>query len=125
MPTLPERLKLLRGKSQETQAQIASLLGVTERHYRLYEAGKVDPPTSKAVCLADHFDVSLDFLIGRTNRSMAEQLAHDMTMAQVTKNTAGASIGEVYRRYNVMYPGFKKMIEDDMANAPPEDDASK
>lgn len=46
---------------------MAEFLGVTERHYRLCESGKVDLPTSKLIALADYFDVSLDYLVGRSD----------------------------------------------------------
>ena len=40
---------------------------MTPRNYQDYEAGKVDPPTSKLIALADYFDVSIDYLVGRTD----------------------------------------------------------
>lgn len=46
---------------------MAELLKITPRNYQRYENGEVDPPTSKTVFLADYFDVSLDYLVGRTN----------------------------------------------------------
>ena len=58
------RLKLLRKRKSLTQATMAEHLGVTERHYRLYEAGKVDPPTSKIIKLRDFFCVSADYILG-------------------------------------------------------------
>lgn len=67
MSTFPCRLKELRKSKGETQKQVAEFLGLTERTFRQYEAGEVDPPSSKAIKLADHFDVSIDFLLGRSN----------------------------------------------------------
>jgi len=60
-------LKLLRKEKNLTQKQLAELLGLTERQYQRYEAGTVDPPISKVVWLANYFDVSLDYLTGRTD----------------------------------------------------------
>jgi transcriptional regulator with XRE-family HTH domain len=62
-----ERLKELRKSHNKLQKEMARLLNVTERHYRLCEAGKVDIPTSKLIALADYFDVSLDYLTGRSD----------------------------------------------------------
>lgn len=62
-----ERLKQLRTDNKKLQKDLASLLGVTDRHYRLCESGKVDIPTSKLIALADYFDVSLDYLVGRSD----------------------------------------------------------
>jgi len=35
----------------------------------LYERGKRDPDSAKLILLADFFDVSLDYLLGRTDQS--------------------------------------------------------
>lgn len=67
MPIFCERLKTLRNKNNLLQKQLAELLEVSERQYRSYEAGKVDPPTSKTIKLADYFGVSVDYLLGRTD----------------------------------------------------------
>jgi len=67
MATFSDRLKELRTAKGETQKQIASLLGIAERNYRRYEAGDVDPIASNATLLADHFDVSIDYLLGRSD----------------------------------------------------------
>lgn len=68
--TFSERLKSLRKASGKTQKQMGEMLGLTERTFRQYEAGEVDPPSSKLRKLADFFDVSTDYLLGRTNYSM-------------------------------------------------------
>ena len=47
----------------------SALLGITERHYRLCESGGVDLPTSKITTLANFFNVSIDFIVGRTENS--------------------------------------------------------
>ena len=67
MIILSDRLKKLRKNKKVYQKNVSELLGVTERHYRKYEAGTIDPPTSKTVLLADYFDVSVDYLVGRTD----------------------------------------------------------
>lgn len=61
------RLKELRIAKNQRQKDIAAFLGVTERHYQLMEAGGVDLPSSKLIALADYFDVSLDYLVGRSD----------------------------------------------------------
>ncbi len=65
MPTFADRLRELRAGTGETQKQIADLLSIAERNYRRYEAGEVDPTASNACKLADHYDVSVDYLLGR------------------------------------------------------------
>jgi transcriptional regulator with XRE-family HTH domain len=62
-----KRLKELRKEKCVYQKDIADLLGLTDRNYRRYEMGEVDPPTSKTIMLADYFDVSVDYLVGRSD----------------------------------------------------------
>lgn len=65
MSTLGERLKLLRGIKGLKQTDMASLLNVTTRNYQEYEYNKVNPPLPMLIVLADYFNVSLDYLVGR------------------------------------------------------------
>ena len=67
MATFSVRLKALRIAKGETQKQIAGFLGIAERNYRRYEAGDVDPAASNVTRLADYFDVSTDYLLGRSD----------------------------------------------------------
>ena len=65
MTSFGNRLRELRKEKGKLQKDIAALLGVTERHYREYEAGRVDAPLSNVMLLADYFNVSIDYLVGR------------------------------------------------------------
>ena len=66
MSIFTERLKKLRKDKGATQKDIANMLGLAERTYREYEAGGIDPPTSKAMKLAEYYGVSVDYLMGAT-----------------------------------------------------------
>lgn len=61
-----ERLKLLRKEKKLTQVQVAEFLKVTPRAYQYYEGGNHIPELPKLIALADFYDVSLDYLIGRS-----------------------------------------------------------
>ena len=67
MANFADRLKELRKVKGVTQRQMADLLGIAERNYQRYETGVVDPTASNATKLADFFEVSVDYLIGRVN----------------------------------------------------------
>jgi transcriptional regulator with XRE-family HTH domain len=62
-----ERLKTLRKTKKLKQADMAIFLQITTRHYQEIEYGKIDIPTTKLIALADYFDVSLDYLVGRSD----------------------------------------------------------
>lgn len=64
---LAQRLFYLRQQKKKTQADIASLLGITRQAYGYYEKGEREPDTDSLNTLANYFDVSVDYLLGRTD----------------------------------------------------------
>lgn len=62
------RLRELRKESGETQIQVGTAIGIGERHYQKFEAGDNFPNVENLCALADHFGVSLDYLMGRTDK---------------------------------------------------------
>ena len=67
MPNFSERLKYLRIKKNLTQKQLAETFNITERGYQNYEIGKSTPNFHVLIALSDYFDVSLDYLVGRSD----------------------------------------------------------
>lgn len=64
---IQERLKTLRKRKGVTQKSIADTVSITEVSYQRYEYGKVRPSLDVLIALADYFDVSLDYLVGRSD----------------------------------------------------------
>ena len=62
-----QRIRDLRDDADKTQTEIAAYLGTTAQYYGKYEKGERELPFSRAVLLANFYDVSLDYLAGRTN----------------------------------------------------------
>lgn len=60
-----EKLKFLRNKMKRTQQEVASYLGVSYQAYAGYETGRREPDNKTLSLLADYFDVSVDYLLGR------------------------------------------------------------
>lgn len=67
MATFGERLKILRKNKNLTQQQMATLFDMTERGYRSYELDKSTPHYETLIKLAEYFNVSVDYLMGRTD----------------------------------------------------------
>ncbi|MDS1004755.1 helix-turn-helix transcriptional regulator [Clostridium sporogenes] len=61
-----DRLKELREEKEMTQEELGKLLNVSRQTVSGYEAGAIEPSISNLVKLADIFNVSLDYLLGRT-----------------------------------------------------------
>lgn len=61
------RLKDLREDKDLTQNQIAQFLGMSQTGYSKYETGENDIPTQILIKLADYYNTSTDYILGRTN----------------------------------------------------------
>ncbi len=63
----PIKLKDLREKAGLKQTQMADMMGVVDRQYQRYERGEGEPKLAGWLFLADFFNVSLDYLVGRSD----------------------------------------------------------
>lgn len=62
-----ERLKQLRTEKGVSQTEVAKNTGIVSRTYLRYEKGEREPEASTIIALADYFDVSADYLLGRSD----------------------------------------------------------
>jgi transcriptional regulator with XRE-family HTH domain len=62
-----DRLKKLRLEKGTPQKDLSVLLGVSVRAYQFYESGDREPNIENINKLADFFEVSADYLLGRTD----------------------------------------------------------
>lgn len=62
-----QRLRDLRKDIDMNQTQIASLLFTTQTVYSRYERGILTIPVEHLLILADFYNVSTDYILGRTN----------------------------------------------------------
>ena len=60
-----QRIRDLREDSDKTQKEIAIILNMQLTVYRRYEVGERELPLWAAIKLADYYNVSLDYLVGR------------------------------------------------------------
>lgn len=63
----PERLRELRSQRNLTQRDVYDSVGLSPLGYQRYEYGEREPAYGKLLALADYFDVSLDYLVGRSD----------------------------------------------------------
>ena len=63
-----EQIRNLREDNDLTQDDLAALLNCTQACYSNYENGRRDIPSEVWEKLADHYNVSVDYLMGRTNK---------------------------------------------------------
>ena len=64
------RLKDLREDKDLTQSVVAKIINISQTNYSKYELGKINIPIETLVKLADFYNTSIDYLIGRTNNNV-------------------------------------------------------
>ncbi len=62
------RIRDLREDADLTQVQISKVLNCSQRVYSNYERGDIDIPTEILIKLANLHDVSVDYILGRTDK---------------------------------------------------------
>lgn len=67
------RLKSIRKASNATQKQVAIAINTSEQNYQRYERGTQQPTLPTLVALADYFNVSIDYLVGRSDTPNADE----------------------------------------------------
>lgn len=67
MNILAERLIALRKQKGLTQKNLADFLGIAPVSWQRFEYGTSKPKLENIIALADYFNVSIDYLVGRTD----------------------------------------------------------
>lgn len=62
------RLRDMREDKDLRQREIAEILNVSQTTYTRYESGELDIPSAALVKLADFYGVSVDYILGRTDK---------------------------------------------------------
>ena len=62
-----EKLKNLREINLKLQKDMALLLDISIRQYQRYEKGEQEPNIDTLIKIADFYNVSIDYLVGRTD----------------------------------------------------------
>ncbi len=67
MKVMYQRIRDLREDKDMTQADMGIILSCSQRVYSNYERGDIDIPTVILIKIADFHDVSVDYLLERTD----------------------------------------------------------
>ena len=90
-------LKLLRTEKAMSQQDLADALGISKSAINMYERGERQPNFETLESIADYFNVDIDYLLGRTNKTTKiinelEELSTNILMNNTSKNE--------YKSYN-------------------------
>ncbi|GAQ01512.1 MULTISPECIES: helix-turn-helix domain-containing protein [Companilactobacillus] len=96
-----ERLKLLRSQTKMTQKEAAVKIGVAPTTYASWEQGKREPDISSQNKLADLYNVTLDYMSGRTNNPLPPSDNEPELMA-----------AHLDKKYSDLSPEEQKQVDD-------------
>ena len=91
------KIRELREDSDKSQFEVANYLQTTPQYYGKYESGEREIPFSRAIMLAEYYNVSLDYLAGRTNDcsfSSCDMNADEMNIVLQDRNLSERNKGK-------------------------------
>ena len=63
-----QRIQDLRTDADLSQKQLGEILHISQRSYSHYETGSRNIPVEMLIRLANYYDISVDYLVGRTDK---------------------------------------------------------
>mgnify|MGYP006293495707 CR=1 FL=1 len=97
MTIIGKRIKKLRKENNLTQEEFGKIFGIAKSTVSLYESGKSNPDDQMKQKIANHFNVSIDYLLGNTDERKP--------VNELIKNEEAVEIEELLERYQVMLEG--------------------
>ena len=76
-----KNLRKLRKEMRLSQQVVAAKLGISQQSVNKYENHSVEPDIATLIAMADLFQVSVDYLIGRTDENNNEKVSNSGLMA--------------------------------------------
>ena len=107
-------LKNLRNEAQINQKTLASQFRVTQATISSWENGRTAPSFEQLIQIADYLDVSVDYLIGRTNidnnyvYNPQKDIADILEILQQTDNREREVIYRLLKEYTKAKKAFSK-----------------
>jgi len=91
-----ERLKSLRIEQKKTQQEMADTFGIARGTYAHYEINRREPDNATLTKLADYFNVTTDYLLGRSKNRTTQQ-------SSLTDIPAAALLPRIMEKYDQMH----------------------
>ena len=83
---LPARIAFLRKSLKLTQTQFGDLVNVSQRSVASWEAGERSPSLLTLCDLADKLDVSVDYILGRTDEPLTNKKQLTASSSEPARN---------------------------------------
>ncbi len=107
MSVLGKRLKFLREKNNYSQKRVADSIGISNVQLSRYESGDRNPDPELISKFADYFDVTTDYLHGRTNEPNGS--SNQKEISKYSKDDHYDSLDEInklIKEYGIEQFGF-------------------
>ena len=95
-----QRIRDLREDADLTQQQVGAAINVPQRTYAYYESGGRMLPPQVLCALADFYNVSVDYLLGRTDKKEVESVTLKTETSYVFPTVLhiyGTAVGKVFK----------------------------
>jgi transcriptional regulator with XRE-family HTH domain len=86
MKAVAQRIRLLRESIKAPQTKLAELSGSTQSSINRYENGQSAPSLELLLWYADYFDVSLDYIFGRTDKPEGKLYSYSPQYSEDNEN---------------------------------------
>lgn len=83
MNIVGQRLRSLRESLKYSQVKMAEFVGVKQSSINRYESGEAEPTFEVLLKYADFFDVSMDYIFGRTDKPQGELYNYQPKLSMV------------------------------------------
>ncbi|MBD5146952.1 MAG: helix-turn-helix transcriptional regulator [Ruminococcus sp.] len=107
---LGNRLKLIRAEAKLKQKDFAAQFGVSATAYAGYETGKHEPTIDFLIKVADKYELSLDYVVGRS--AGKEGLIEDEFTNAITDEIINPFMQEGKRKSEIMEEVYNNMSEE-------------
>ncbi len=88
-------IKILRTEKNLSQEELAKQIHVTQTMISQLEKGKKQPSREVAESLADFFEVTLDYLLGRTAERNNSYFANNISGSNLVQGNGSVSISDI------------------------------
>ena len=107
-------LKNLRIQKELKQIDVSNALGISYQAYANYENGHRSPDKDMLIKLADYFNVSVDYLLGREQKTMTVVVNKEKELSQLQKKLL-EYFDQLDEGMQYQAIGYVEMLADSMA----------
>lgn len=116
--TLSEKIKQLRKEKDITQKELAETLSISPSTIAMYETGQRKPDSDMLETIADFFNVSVDYLLGRSNIKNPEEKQESPKKNKdessfIKEDSSSYDIDELEAKFEKLYPKIRQLSREE------------